>query len=210
MRIKPLIGAVLLSLVSVLAAGCDDAEQEVRDTFHQYMAAQSDKDVDTVLALTDPRYIEHLDFVVKMARTGARDRVLQLTPAERVQVVRMRNRLTKPELAALDGKGWLTRTVKEEWRIDEVLDGFELGNVTIKKPRAFAKMDMGGFPTELKMEFVKTGDRWVLDPTAIEDLINEFLRKQTSSPEAENHFILERERWRTGNRVPATIWGTPK
>src|ERR1041385_6909219 len=93
------IAAVFLALVMFGVPGCDDLEGEVRDTYNQYMTAQSNKDVETVLALTDPKYIEHLDYVVKMARTADRERVMRLSGAERVSIVRMRNRLTKKELS---------------------------------------------------------------------------------------------------------------
>jgi hypothetical protein len=204
------IAAVLLALAMLGAAGCEDLEGEVRDTYQQYVAAYSNKDVATVLALTDPKYIEHLDYVVKKARTANREEAMRLTPAERVTLVRIRNRLTKKEIDALDGKGWLSKTVQEDWRIDEILDGLQLGMIKVRKPRAYGTMVLGPYETIFKMEFVKTGDQWVLDPMAIEEVINDFLRKQTSSPQREEQFIRERESLRSDKIVRASIWDPPK
>jgi hypothetical protein len=208
------ISSVVVSIVVLCALvwtpGCEDLVGEVRDTYAQYMKAKDDKDAATVLALTDPQYIEHLDFVVKMAKSAERDRVKRLSGAERLQVVRMRNRLTKAELAQLDGKGWLTRTVNEGWSIDDILGAFDLGAITIKRPRAQGTMEIDGLATTIKVEFVKTGDKWVLDPIAIEELINNFLKKVAPSEEAEDYFIMERESYRSGKKVGTSIWEVPK
>jgi hypothetical protein len=202
------LGATLAA-VSLLVAGCEDLEQEVRDTYHQYMAALENDDADAVLAMTDPQYVEHLDYVARKARTADREAVMRLTPAERVSLVRMRNRLTKAELQALDGKAWLMRTVKEGWRIDEILDAYELADITIKRPRAYGTMEIAGFASPFKMEFVKTGDRWLLDPIAVEQVINDYLTKKYS-PQAEEQFIRAREGMRTDTTVRASIWDVPK
>jgi hypothetical protein len=158
----------------------------------------------------DPRYVEHLDFVVQAARTADRDTAMRMAIAERMDVAMIRNRLTKAEIAALDGKGWLTRCIKEGWAVDEILGVLDLGKITIKRPRAYAIMEVLGLETDVTMEFVKTGDQWVLDPMALEQLISQELKKRFTSQESENHFILEQESVYSGHPVRAGIWDTPK
>src|ERR1044071_8192012 len=114
---RVLLAAACLSAL-IVVPGCDDLETEVRDTFAQYSAARNNRDLNAVLEMTDPKYIDHLDYIVKMARTGEKDRVLRMPAAERLQLVMMRNRLTKAELAAMDGKGWLGRKIQEGWTRD--------------------------------------------------------------------------------------------
>lgn len=204
------LGAALAAAASLLAAGCEDLEQEVRDTYQAYMAAVARKDAETALALTDPRYIEHMDFLAKKARTADRDAVMRLTTAERISILQMRNRLSKQELQALDGRTWLMRSFKEDADGESIFDVLQLGEITIRRPRASGTLEFQGIPTIIKMEFVKTGDRWVLDPMALEELVNDLAHKKYSSPQAEDQAIRGREGLRTGNTIRATIWDAPK
>jgi hypothetical protein len=207
---RVLLAAACLSAL-IVVPGCDDLETEVRDTFAQYSAARNNRDLNTVLEMTDPKYIDHLDYIVKMARTGEKDRVLRMTAAERLQLVMMRNRLTKAELAAMDGKGWLGRKIQEGWTRDfDEEPELQLGEISIKRPRAFASLVVDGADTPFKLEFVKTGDKWVIDPTPYEELINQVLRKIVKTAQSEDAFILNAERAATGKPVNAMIWETPK
>lgn len=210
MRPTTLAAAVLLALFGLFASGCDDSEQEVRDTFAEYSAARSGRDPTKAIKFIDPRYFEHLDYVVKMARSGDRDKIMRMTIPERIDVVMIRNRLTKAEIAALDGRSWLERMYKEGWAIDELVGALDIGKIKVKKPRAYASMEILGIETDVTMEFVKVGDQWVMDLTALEELINKEMKKSLSSLEAENHQILEAERMGSGHPVRAVIWDTPK
>src|SRR5712671_191820 len=178
MRTNFLVAAVA-AVALLTAQGCEDLEQEVRDTYSEYVAAKEGRDLNTVLALTDPTYIEHLDYLVRMARSGEKDRVMKLTPVERVHIVRMRNRLKRNELASMTGREWLSRIIKEGWTKEVDEDGPEigLGDITIKRPRAFAVLTINGIDTDFKMQFAKTDNQWVLDPKCWEDLVNNFIRR---------------------------------
>jgi hypothetical protein len=212
MRILTCVAVLLLSCLPFVLAGCgDDSEQEVRDTYAQYVAAEAGRDLQTVLDLTDPAYIERLDFLVKIARTGERSRVQRMTPAEKLEVVMLRNRLTKKELDGMDGKKWLSRTTTEGWT-EEMADEPEitLGKITVKKPRAKAQLIVNGIETDLNIEFVKTGDKWVMDPTPFEELINRIVRKLATHADAENLLIRRWEENSSGKKVADPIWDPPK
>jgi hypothetical protein len=211
MRIHLLIVA-LAALALLAVSGCEDLEQEVRDSYSEYTAAVDAKDLSAVLSLTDPTYIEHLDFLVKMARSGEKDRVMKLTPVEKVHIVRMRNRLKREELAAMTGKEWLSRRLKEGWTKEVDEDGPEigLGDITVKRPRAFAVLTVNGMDTDFKMQFAKTNNQWVLDPKCWEDLVNNFIRRIPMSEGAENTMILRAEASASGKRVTEAIWEKPK
>jgi len=209
-------GTLLIVAVAALsllfAPGCEDLEQEVRDTYSEYVAAREGRDLPTILALTDPTYIGHLDYLVKMARSGEKDRVKRLTPVERVHVVRMRNRLKRDELKAMTGREWLSRMIKEGWTKEVDEDGPEigLGGITIKRPRAFAVLTINGTDTTFKMQFAKTSNQWVLDPKCWDDLVDNFIRRIPMSPQAEDQMILRSEANASGKPVTDAIWETPK
>jgi hypothetical protein len=204
---------VSLTVASLLIIpGCEDLEQEVREAFDQYVAARDGRDLSTVLALTDPTYIDHLDYLVKMARSGEKDRVMRLTPVERIHIVCMRNRLKRDELASMTGKEWLSRTIKEGWakEVDDEGPQIGLGGITIKRPRAFAALTVQGRETAFKMQFAKTNNQWVLDPKCFDDLIDNYIRRIPMSADAEDKLILRIESNASGKNVTPAIWETPK
>jgi hypothetical protein len=211
MRILTSVAALLLSCFPLVLAGCgDNLEQEARDAWAEYTAAEASRDLETVLKMTDQAYFERLDFLVKMARTGERGRVQRMTPAEKLEIVMMRNRLSKAELATMDGRKWLTKTTTEGWENDEGGGNVTLGEITGKGARKKAQIVVNGIETKLTVDLIKTGDQWAIDPTPLEELINIVVRKLATSADAENLLIRRWEESSSSKKVLDPIWDPPK
>jgi hypothetical protein len=64
-----------------LPPGCDDgAKDEVRAVFDAYNAARDANDAAAAMKVIDPENIKHYDYLVDIARSGARDQIQRLRP----------------------------------------------------------------------------------------------------------------------------------
>ncbi|MEX2218293.1 MAG: hypothetical protein WD749_05990 [Phycisphaerales bacterium] len=204
--VAPIAIVCPLALVS-----CGESTEEVRAAFDTFDGATDRRVAQEAMGVMDPVYFEHMDYLIKLARTGSRERVLSLPAHERMEIVAMRNRLTRDELSKVDGAGWVRLSIERGWwAADPGEPALSIGRVTFRSPRASGELLVDGQRTGLTVEFVKTNDQWLVDPRPVDEWWGSFVSKRATSAGNLDQMILNLESVESGKRVNQTIWDPPK
>jgi hypothetical protein len=207
------------SLLTILSAcallvlpACDDgAKEEVRAVFDAYHAARANNDAAAAMKLVDPENVKHYDYIVQVARSGTRDKIQRMKPYERLQVTRLRNRLTAEELRTLDGQGYMQIVFERGWEgSGDTGTVVTLGPITIKKPRATGVLIADGEPSGLKLEFVEVEHQWLLNDESLDRLYDGIIERTAARLNTtDDKLILTIESRKSGKSVDRAIWDEP-
>ncbi|HZW09646.1 MAG TPA: hypothetical protein VFF69_07065 [Phycisphaerales bacterium] len=111
--------AGVLCLFMILPAGCEDpqaAEKEaIRAALRQLDDANEARDGAAAVAVMSSRALEEYTRLVKIALDGSKTDVQTLSPLEMLQVIQMRHRMDRRQLAAMDGKAFQEYATGEGW-----------------------------------------------------------------------------------------------
>jgi hypothetical protein len=206
-----LLGAILLF------GGCDKHagdKQAIRDVFYQYFTVGEIKSGAQAAGIVTGNTIEYYRRLVKWGLNGKKEDLAKLTPFDRLEIVRMRNRATRAQLKDLDGAGYIFFATAQGWyAVGGDVDFFELGLIRIKPDGAEATAQML-FRGEMIGHFAvfrKENDDWKLDETSLFPFYNKvvsILASEDGMPVDEA--IMRWEEEDSHKPVPPTIWDPMK
>ncbi len=206
------LAAVLSGLALLLLSGCDGgARDEVKAVFEAYTSALRSKNGDAFLKLIDPENVKHYGQVVEIARSGDRLAVQRLTWTQKYDVTMLRNRFTAEELKKMDGAEYVRTCVNRGWFFaEDEGERFSLGPITLKPPRAHAKLVVDGESTAYRFEFVEVEHQWLVNDECMERWFDKELERIAARARvSEDSLILELESDASGKKVTRDIWESP-
>lgn len=200
-------------------AGCGGEREQIEATFEEISQAATRGDGEAFVRLLAPESFAHYDTLIQMALNGKAVQVAALPLTDRAEIVMMRNRMTRKELSAMDGRSWLVHAVRNQWyggALDE--DVIYKKRFTVRGTTAdvevvyeFAWALFSGQHAGERMKdhftFIKVEDRWLLDyrrpATLFEQVVQYAARTRHLSVEQ----VLERmESEDSGKPVGREIW----
>ena len=174
MRTKtlPVFVAAILGCCLLLSA-CDDVKSDIEDVFQQYMSAVAAGDADKIIALIDPKNLEHYDAVIEAARASSFGQIEVMTPRERIMIGILRATMTAADLKALDARKLMKLEAQDKMNsFDDDTYEFTLGAVKHHAPRATADLVVNGESTGIRVEFVEVENKWVFNNDCMDDWAN--------------------------------------
>ncbi|MBS0197850.1 MAG: hypothetical protein JSR77_13930 [Planctomycetes bacterium] len=204
-------GLVASAVAAVVLCGCNDPEAgEVEMCYSAIYHCCDSRDAECVLKLLAPASIAYYDRLLGIARTANREQVEALRPTERLEVLKMRQFATRPELAAFDASSYIRFIVSRGvWAGGEKP---RISNVKVRGDTATANIrDEKGKATHHKFDFVKVDGMWKIDWNRSDDMWDEYIekdaRRERMSVNNLLFFIIEEE---SEMPVKADIWEPSK
>lgn len=208
------IGIWVCVLLASVVAGCDQVD---RDEIHQVHAAfdqaMVSRDGEMVVNMLAHPAIEYYKRVLSYAQHATARQVRQSPAIEKFQILMVRQKLTKEEMARLDGRSFVRIIIDEGWfepnfrRPERTITDirFKGGNV------ASAALVLDEFETELRYGFIRERDQWKVDDTLVDQVYNRLIEQAAAfSNVSEDEFILRWVEGASGKPVSDSIWDPPK
>jgi len=173
--------AVMLSLITLFISGCKDSKEEeaIRAVYAAWSDAGNRKDANAFIQRIDPASVARYDSIARLALRGSHRELKALQTNELATVIALRNRLTREEIAALDGNKALRWAIAAgEWSDDdpedpaiETLSSFQIGD-----RRAMADLKIEAIRDRFRISFAKGEDgQWRLELDALIDVQSRWL-----------------------------------
>ena len=217
MKHHQILVAVVLFLISVLGlSGCEDpdaAEKEaILASLRQLDQANIDCNGAAAVAVMSSKGIAAYTRLVNLALDGTRVEVLGLEPSELMQVLQLRNRLTRAQLEQMDGADYQEYATSECWYVAEDYEdvGYEssIDDIKVYGDLAHAAiLDEDGKDSGLVVEFAKEDGVWKVNEFCFHRLYNEYLYSVAAQEDmevAELLVVIEEMDW--GNDIRRSIW----
>ncbi len=212
MFIRPLLAAVLTVLLSL--AGCDARaadKEEISAIYDQLDQCNNNKDGTGVLTVFTKASFPRYEPLIKIALDGTPEQVRALPPTDRTEVLRMRLRATRAELAGLNGMEYTRFATGRGWyvspdggQVQSTLTRFRFNKTATE---ATAELVSDGERSGMRFRFIKEDDYWKYDePFAIELYDRDLRRAARDEGVSEEQFILDLLEEEIGKEVPATVW----
>jgi hypothetical protein len=174
------LGMVLLIVLSFTGCGGEDAA-EIRSVFDDYLRALQGRDASAFLKTIDPQIIVRYDAQVKLAQKGTKQQILRQPPFGIFEVVQMRHELTPDELRTLTGEAWVRRAIgRGDFILQDQSETYTIGRPTLRSPRASAELLVDGQKSGIRVEFVKTEGRWLVNDDCYEPMFEKELNRDLS------------------------------
>lgn len=217
MKHHQILVAVVLFLISVLGlCGCEDpdaAEKEaILASLRQLDQANIDCDGAAAVAVMSSKGIAQYTRLVNLALDGTRVQVLGLEPSELMQVLQLRNRLTRAQLEKMDGADYQEYATSECWYLAEDLEDVsyatQIDDIRVYGDLAHAAiLDEDDKDSGLVVEFAKEDGVWKVNEFCFHRLYDEYLYSyaaQEGIEVAELLILIEEMDW--GNTIRRSIW----
>lgn len=201
--------SVQLLLLPFLLVACSDSGPEddvaaVRACYDNYFAALKAGEGDKAAELVDSNTLAHFDRMLGLARTADSITVSGLDAMDKLTVLSMRIQIPPEQLATLDARGALARSVSDGMMAEDGPEGLSLGTVTVDGDKASAPLKMYGFPTPASFSFQREKDRWKIDLTSLFELSKKAMGEMGGS--GGNATLMQLLQENTGDTVPEGIW----
>ncbi|MFN0132677.1 MAG: hypothetical protein ACKVW3_09140 [Phycisphaerales bacterium] len=205
-----IIVGLLAAFMAILLPGCDDESTEIKEVWESYETAREAGNAEGVIAVCDPKNIEHFGELVELAKYADRTTLVRLDPVDRLNVLALRYTKKPDELRAMTG---LSMAKEQYSRATGPFGGdfpITLGKISVRPPRAYAEMLVDGETTGLKLEFLKSNDVWRVDLRG-EDKIFTWLLEKVAHARNKNldDLITKLAADMTGNMVSGKVWDAP-
>lgn len=159
---------VIAALIHGVLGGCEQRTEDKRD-IKMVMAAldtcNNTSDGKGILEVFNEASIERYGPLVKLALSAKASEIRALGPNEQMEVLRMRCRATKAEVAKMDGRQYVEFATSKGWyvtprenRTTDTLTDFEF-----KGDEARARLVSDDERTGVKLRFVKENGAWRYD-----------------------------------------------
>lgn len=204
---------IVLLLIGVLTSqGCDKqagAKADIRNAYLQYADAIKSRNGAILLEHVDPESILIYDTLLKAALRADRAKTLAMRPSEKLEIVAMRNRLTRDELKNLDARAYVILAVERGfWNFEAVRENIQ--RIKITGNRAVGELFANGEPTGERFRFTKIGERWFIDETSFLDLADEWIPRVAGMEGLSvDEWIVQYEAEETKKDVTGAIWDPP-
>jgi hypothetical protein len=188
-----LAAAAALALTLFLIPGCDDTKADLEEVLAQYTAAMAKGDGEAILAVIDPKNIEHADAVVEAARSCKWNKIEVLPAKDRVAIGVLRATKSAAELKDLDGRKLYKLEAQDKIGLidDEVVE-FSLANIKSRPPRATGDLMVNGEPTGFRIEFVQVDGKWLLNDDCLDEWYNKKVRLLAQLARADENSVVIR------------------
>ncbi|MFG0241363.1 MAG: hypothetical protein ACF8R9_01120 [Phycisphaerales bacterium JB054] len=217
MKHHQILVAVVLFLISVLGlSGCEDpdaAEKEaILASLRQLDQANIDCNGAAAVAVMSSKGIAAYTRLVNLALDGTRVEVLGLEPSELMQVLQLRNRLTRAQLEQMDGADYQEYATSECWYVAEDSEDVSyvssIDDIKVYGDLAHAAiLDEDGKDSGLVVEFAKEDGVWKVNEFCFHRLYDEYLYSVAAQEDmevAELLVLIEEMDW--GNDIRRSIW----
>lgn len=180
MRFTPVIraaGAAVVLVACLLVPACDEGVKEDVDlTMSEMRAAAQRRDGEAFANLLAPESFDYYGRLIKLALDGQFRQLDGLTITEKLDVIMMRHRCTRKELAPMDGRGWIVFAVNKGWYDGPNFDEESIYQRNVKLRGSTATLEVvydiaqplftgEGSGKRLRdyFTFLKVEDRWLAD-----------------------------------------------
>jgi hypothetical protein len=211
MKLNTLAGLLVL-LGALLLVGCDRHaadKAQIRQTHASVNACNDNSDGAGMLPLMTEKSFAYYDRLRQIALDGAADKVRGLDPADRLEVLTVRARAKRADIAKLDGRGYVKFCTAQgfyatapEDRGTSTLRSFKFGNDT-----ATAEMVEDEEPTGIRLRFVREEGAWKVDEEHNMTELSRFLERSAAkagvSTDRICEMILEEK---LDGEVPQSVW----
>lgn len=212
--------ALLAALLLALAApGCDDASGEIERTLDELRDASLRHNGEAFASLLAPESFGPYTQLIAQALDATPEQVSGLSISQKVDLVMMRNRMKRKDLAAMDGRAWVVHAVNQGWyeipEQDEEVK--KMQTVKVRGNSASVETYYGewgmfsggrnGEPIKDTLGFIKVEDRWLYDFRRPAELFEVLVTMAAEISHATTDQVLERMEGRqTGKDVNYDIW----
>jgi hypothetical protein len=227
--------ALILMLAAALLGACDKHAQDKRDiraAWDTYVKANQDQRAEEVVRLTAAATFDHY---TKLLKTGlempAKD-VWNLPPTQMGEVLRMRHRFKRSEIAGINGRGYVFLCASRGWVIQDD-PTWKVTDIRIAENRATALVynpeweaqyarqsrslmfvpryripGISDKPPRYPLDLVKEDGAWKIDETATQSKQDEELRALAKFVRMSvRDMLMEIEGEETeGVKLPMSVW----
>lgn len=204
---------LLTALISFVLAGCEQRTQDkaqIKRVFADFETCNNSSDGPGAVAALASDTLDRYGELVKLALNGTPEQVRALGPMEMYEIVIMRFRGSRAELAKLDGPGYVDFAVSRGWWVipaeDRSADTLE--DIAFKGPNeASAMLVSDGERTQIRVRFVKEDGAWKLDEFSQAAGIDKNIRRAAREEGmSQSEFIVAELEERLGKDIPGTVW----
>ncbi len=210
---------VLLALSSALVA-CDSRskdKQTLQALVDTHAKANEAKDGATMARILSTNTFDHYARNIKLALDGSQSEIHAATVVDRIEVARMRSRMTRKQLAKMSGKDYLIFATSEGWYSfgvgAEDVTGVDLTNFKFAGADTAYAQPRGGRRNKAlphRYTFIKEGADWKYDETSSYDHWSSEIEEDARRSNTEvNMYICSMVGAETGKQVPRTIFDKP-
>jgi hypothetical protein len=156
-------------------------------------AAQDSGDGAAILPLYTIQTFEHYDSLLKIGLDGTADQVRRLEPFDRMEVLRMRVKAKRSELAHLTGRQYVEFATSRKWyaQTDPDADDGELQNLQFGIDCATAEIPIKELKTRVRFRFMKENGQWKYDePTTFQEMDLVLRKLADSEGIAESELVI--------------------
>jgi hypothetical protein len=175
-RLCAAVASLLLLLVSL--SGCDQHAMDkmaIKRVLSDFKNANIQSNGKALSGLLTPESFTAYSRVLFIAPAGKKEDILKLTPVEVVEVVRIRARMTRKQLAGMDGLAYQEYATSNGWYThDEGLeDDYRKIVVAPDGLSATARLYDGRVRTNHSLEFRKVNGKWLFHEPSVAPFAND-------------------------------------
>ena len=214
------IVAPLAVLAALMLTGCEDPHAEdkaaIRACLRQLDQANQECDGAKAVACMSSEALDEYTRLVNLALDGTRDQVLALYPADKWQIIQIRNRMTRREVQGMDGAAYQRHATGECWYLawDDEDTAYEddIGKIDVWGDVAYAVIkDWDGDDSGRVAEFTREGGVWKVNEFSFNRLFDEDIREWAREADmTEDEFLIYLEESEWENDIRDSIWDPMK
>jgi hypothetical protein len=212
----PLFRVSLVLLCLPFLFGCENQEDLVRKSWHDFHNAGSARDSQTAVGLISQSTIDFYERMRKAALEADEPEVRAMRYSDKMMVLLLRLRHTPEYLRTLTGAQVFMVSIQEGWDYGYKTIIPELLEIKIDGDTARGSLGMRGRSSgDFDYIFVKEGGVWKHDLTtmldAMSDMMSQALRDKPADVQLDvDSLVLMTLREETGKEIPPDIWKKPK
>lgn len=199
-------GAAIILASALCGTGCDQSDRSaIRATVQQMDAMTDGGDGEGAAGLIAPESFAYYDRLVKLSRDAGAKEIWGLPAADQSEILRMRNRVPRKDLGALDGRGWVVHSIKQAWWHDE--ESWDARRIKVRGNSATCTAYVDGEETLTTLHFVRVEDRWLIDYRHVDPEMEQFVR-ETARLEGKTvqEVLVAWEEEEVGKPVKPDVW----
>jgi hypothetical protein len=203
-----MLRSVMAASLLVIGMGCGEEpetpeQQAARAVFEAFESAIFGADGETAVSHMTKGSISYYDVLIDYATDGKKADVLRLSPTDKSEIVRMRNRLELHDLDKMTGRDFLIFATNEGWYSgvdDEDVpdDWINLGHIDIAGDRASGMVLDEGEKTGHFLDLYLEDGTWKVDFQSWDTLWNKYMEqiaKELDLPIDDATLQLENYEW---------------
>lgn len=206
---------VTFGLIALCLPGCEDPHAQdkaaIRASLRQLDEANEECDGPGAVAVMSSQGIADYTRLVKMALDAPREKVIVMGASEKLQIIQLRNRLTRTELEKMDGAAYQAHATGECWYFmgDDYV-GYEgsIGDIDVMGDMAYGHiLDEDGDDSGLLAEFAREDGVWKVNEFSFHRQWDEWMHEWAGLERmTEDELIVRLEEIEWGKDIRDSIW----